>query len=464
MKITEELNELAEVFKRKGRTLYIVGGAIRDDFLGLQTFEVDYNLCSDVTPVELIDILEGSRFIPENINGHIGIMAITGKNTYEHTTFRKDVYDSQTHKIRSFNFINSLEEDAKRRDFKINAIYYDISNRKIIDPFGGLKDIETKTLSTTRNPRIIYEDDPERILRAIRLSIILDFKIPDAEMEVLKNNLNNLSELPKNRIRKEFEKFLQLDNYYIKYEKGKNAHFKALKMLGDFGLWKYFLPSLAEWQNTALFTEKGEKYYDYILNELKFTDKDLRLCSMIENISKAEMLKRQAKESSLDEIITEIIYLNLGETGLDYPKEDFNDVKKIIFGANFMCGLFTTRTKVREFIFDNRYVFNEILKLKKTREFEAKKEKKHLKTLEILTDEYDSIKAENYPFDIDELNIYGEELIRAFPEIKLDRLDDFREGILKRLIVQKKSNTKYDLIMLGTEEIKSNPDFYTDKF
>ena len=464
MKITEELNELAEVFKRKGRKLYIVGGAVRDDLLGLQTYEVDYNLCSDVTPVELLDVLEGSRFMPENINGNIGIMAIVGKQSYQHSTFRKDLYDSQTHKLISFNFINSLEEDAKRRDFKINALYYDISNKKIIDPFGGLKDIESKTLSTTRNPRIIYEDDPERLLRAIRFSTIFNFTIPENELEVLKNNFYRLKELPKSKIRGEFEKFLHLDNYYIKYEKGKNAHYKALKTLGDFGLWEYFLPSLVEWQNLAIFNEKGEKYYDFILNELKFADSDLRLCSIIENISKAELLKRQLKESDLDEVITEIIDLNLGETGLDYPKEDFIDVKKIIFGADFMCGLFTTKTKIREFIFDNRFVFNAILKLKRTREYEAKKEKKHLKTLELLTSEYDAIKAEKYPLTIDELNIYGEELIRAFPEIKLERLDDFREGILRRLVVQKKSNTKYDLIMLGSQEIKSNPDFYVDQF
>ena len=462
MKITEELKELAEVFKSKGKRLYIVGGSVRDSLLGLGTEEIDYNLCSSVTPRELIDLLEGSRFIPEIINGKMGIMAIVGYKKYEHSTFRKDIYDSQTHKQISTSFVSSLEEDAKRRDFKINAIYYDIFNDKIIDPFDGKNDIKNSVLSTTRNPRIIYEDDPERILRAIRLSTILQFRIPDSEMEILKANFKNINLIPKEKIKSEFEKMLKLDKYYLNFEKGKNAHFKALKQLGEFGLWKYFLPSLEEWQNLAVFTEKGVKYYDFILEEMKHTNKDLRLCSIMENLTKAELQRRQLKESDFNELFLEIVDKNLGKDSLNYSKEEIENVKKIIFGADFMCGLFTTNAKLRGFIFDNRFVIDEILKLKKTRKYDEKKQKKHLKTIELLKSEYESMKAEGYPFHIDELKIYGEELIRAFPRIKLDKLDDFREGILRRLVVQKRYNNKDELIILGTKEIESNLEYYTE--
>lgn len=464
MEITEELISLAEIFKRNGRSLYIVGGSVRDSLFGIKAKDIDYDLCSDVTPRQLIDIIDGTDFELQNVNGKIGVMKIIGEKQYEYVTFRKDVYDGESHYPVEVKFVDTIEEDVRRRDFKINAIYYDILGGKIIDPLNGLDDIKNKLITTTRNPRIVYEDDPERILRALRLSILLDYTIPENEMEILEKNIPNLEYLSKKRIRKEFEKMLVLDKIYENYEMGKFAHFRILELMGKLGLWRYILPEMDEIMRDTSTNENGERFYPYILNSLKYVPEDIRLPVLIENMAKYKFSKLDPKTANLEEIIKEVILNNLGENGLNYPKQEIENVEKIILGSKFMCGFFTTKSKLREFIFDNRFVYKQIISYKNILKLDEKEQKKNAKTIEKLEAEHAEIEENNYILTIDKLNIGGEELIKNFPKIKLDKLDELKTGILKRMVVLKKKNIKEDLINLGAKEIESNPENYLEQW
>ena len=463
MEITEELKRLAKIFYNNGRKLYLVGGFVRDNFLGLKAKNPDYDLCSNVTPRELIDIIDGTEFDLKNINGKIGVMQIIGKESkYEYVTFRKDVYDGESHYPVEVKFVRSLEEDVKRRDFKINSIYYDIINNKIIDPLNGLQDIQNKVIRTNRNPKIVYEDDPERILRAIRLSVLLDFTIPEDEMEILKKNIENLEYLSKKRIRKEFDKMLVLDKYFENYDAGKYAQYRMLDLIGKLGIWKYIMPDMEDIMKSKQLNTNGERFYPYILNEIKYTTANIRFHSMLENIAKAKFSKLPPKTTDFNTILNETIDKNLGEEGLNYTAEEKEDVKKIIFGSKFYCGAFTSKNKLREFIFDNRFVYNEIIDYKKRMKLDDKTGKKNVKTLERLNTEYQEMVSSKYPMNRDELNIGGEELIKIFTKIKLEKLEELKEGILKRLVLTKKKNIKEDLIDLASKEIQSNVSNYLE--
>ena len=463
MEITEELYKLAEIFYQNGRKLYVVGGSVRDSLLGLKARNVDYDLCSNVTPRELIDIIDGTEFDLKNINGKIGVMQIIGKEQkYEYVTFRKDIYDGESHYPVEVKFVRSLEEDVKRRDFKINSIYYDIWNKKIIDPLNGVDDLKNKVIRTTRNPKIVYDDDPERILRALRLSVLLDFTIPEDEMEILKKNIENLEYLSKKRIRKEFDKMILLDKFYENNEATKFAQHRMFELLGDLGIWKYMLPDMEPIMNSKMVNTTGERFYPYILNEVKYTPEIIRFHAMLENIAKAKMAKLPPKTTKYTDVLNETIDKNLGEEGLNYTPEEIVNVKKILFESKFNCGAFTNKTKLREFIFDNRFVYDELIQYKKNYKLDDKAAKKNAKTLEKLDIEYQEMINAKYPMTISELCIGGEELIKYFPKIKIDKLDELKEGILRRLVIQKKNNIKEDLIELASKEIESNKDNYLE--
>ena len=222
IEITEELKNLAELFKKYEIKLYLVGGVVRDGYLGIKNYNSDdIDICSSATPKMIEYMLEGTGFTFSYLNKQLGVMAIKGEKVYEHATFRKEVYSNDKHNPNSVAFIKHLSEDVERRDFKINAVYYDILENRYVDPLGGIEDLKKKVLTTTKPAKIVFNDDPERILRLIRFSTTLGFKIPENELEYAKKNAYKVQGLSKGRIRREFEKLIKADMFYPDYEPSK---------------------------------------------------------------------------------------------------------------------------------------------------------------------------------------------------------------------------------------------------
>lgn len=174
-------------FKENGFSIFEVGGSVRDSLLGLEVYDFDF--ATDATPEEI------EKFLPDINVTFKKFGCIKYKGEYgraEITTFRsEDEYSDFRHpsKIR---FVKSLEEDAKRRDFTINAIYKDV-NGKIYDPTGGLKDLENKLIRFIGEPEKRIKEDPLRVLRAKRFATKLNFQIEDKSLHAI-NNLSYLLE------------------------------------------------------------------------------------------------------------------------------------------------------------------------------------------------------------------------------------------------------------------------------
>ena len=156
--------------------LYLVGGAVRNELLGLPVS--DYDICGDLSPERLSEELVG-LFTLRDVNPRIGTVKIVGEGVcFEYTRFRRDSYpiDSGEHIPSGVEFVSSPEEDAFRRDFTVNAIYKR-SDGMIIDPTGGLADLEKRVLRTTREPEAVFSEDGLRLLRLVRLAAELGFDI-----------------------------------------------------------------------------------------------------------------------------------------------------------------------------------------------------------------------------------------------------------------------------------------------
>ena len=136
--IPEELKEMAKLFPEKA-PLYVVGGFVRDA-IEYNKASSDIDIASGLTPPELAYVLKDSKFGLKAASPRLGTMIVKGQNAYEYTSFRVDSYPQGVgnHSPQEVTFTRNLEKDAKRRDFKCNAIYYDILNDKIVDPLGGI--------------------------------------------------------------------------------------------------------------------------------------------------------------------------------------------------------------------------------------------------------------------------------------------------------------------------------------
>lgn len=160
---------------------YLVGGGVRD--LLLNKSPKDFDVATDAKPNQIKKLFKNSRIIGRRFKlAHI----VYNRDIIEVATFRSNNTDNSHHQqnergmLIKDNVYGTLEEDAWRRDFTINSLYYDIESGSIIDYTGGVRDLKNKKIRIIGDPKLRYQEDPVRMLRAIRFAAKLDFNIDDA--------------------------------------------------------------------------------------------------------------------------------------------------------------------------------------------------------------------------------------------------------------------------------------------
>lgn len=189
-KIAPYIVEIISQLQNAGYEAYIVGGAVRDFLLNRQP--KDYDLSTSATPEQIKKVFRdrhvliiGKRFRLVHLHHHGEIIEISTfrKRPQDQTELRRPGKQAPEHMIFQDNEFGTAEEDAWRRDFTINAIFYDPVNDKIVDYTGmGMKDLAAKTVRSIGDPVLRFEEDPVRILRALKLVGQYDFTM-DAETE-----------------------------------------------------------------------------------------------------------------------------------------------------------------------------------------------------------------------------------------------------------------------------------------
>ena len=203
IKVIHKLNEA-------GYQAYLVGGSVRD--LLLQKKPKDFDVVTNAKPEEVRDVfprncqLIGRRFRLAHIYFRGEFIEVATLRTRDENSVAQQQHNGLI--IRDNIYGNSLSEDAKRRDFTINALFYDIINENIIDPTGGLKDLEQQTIRMIGDPAQRFQEDPIRILRAIRFASKLNFTIDKETTPFLSHFGKDLPTVPNARLFEEFFKLL----------------------------------------------------------------------------------------------------------------------------------------------------------------------------------------------------------------------------------------------------------------
>ena len=182
---------------------YMVGGCIRDLLLNIQP--KDFDIATNAHPDQVTAIFKNSRIIGRRFKiAHVRI----DRQIIEVSTFRKK--PSEVNKLRNGvvqdNAFGTIEEDAQRRDFTMNAIFYDPINNHLFDPFNGKKDIENRNINFIGNPEQRINEDPVRLLRAIRFHAKLQFNL-GLTLGNIKKFIPLLDSIPYSRIFDEMMKF-----------------------------------------------------------------------------------------------------------------------------------------------------------------------------------------------------------------------------------------------------------------
>ena len=203
-----EIKELMGLISSSGKECYIVGGAVRDFLLGDKNF-IDVDLTTSLSVEELIKIFKRNKIQFDNRTSRYNCITIRAqKKSVQITSFRKDIRTFG--RAADIEIIDNIEEDAKRRDFTINAFYCSLDG-EIVDPLGNLKDVNNKELNFIGDPETRITEDYLRILRFFRFVAVLDLKYKNINLKhlpIIKKYVDHINDLSNERVVAEIRKIL----------------------------------------------------------------------------------------------------------------------------------------------------------------------------------------------------------------------------------------------------------------
>lgn len=200
------VTELGRMFAEAGFQLAVVGGPVRDVLLGRPAHDLD--LTTDAHPEQILAMVEPWADTVWTVGIEFGTVGLRkGAHQLEVTTFRSESYDPKSRKP-DVEYGTSLEGDLRRRDFTVNAMAVTLPDATFVDPFGGLVDLEARRLATPGSPEDSFNDDPLRMMRAVRFSAQLEFGIDARVGAAIRDMADRLTIVSAERVRDELTKLM----------------------------------------------------------------------------------------------------------------------------------------------------------------------------------------------------------------------------------------------------------------
>lgn len=254
--IDRDALQIIHRLKEAGYTAYIVGGAVRDLIVGTKAPK-DFDIVTDATPSKIKRIFRNSRIIGKRFRL---VHVVFGPKIFEVSTFRSNAEGSVG------NEFGTIEQDVMRRDFSINALYYDPTTEQVIDYVNGMKDIKKHVIRPVIPMESIFVEDPVRMLRAIKYSATTNAKLPFMVRNKIKHSAYLLAQISPSRLTEELLKIINSGF----------AH-QILQIAVETGLFMYLQPSAASIMASS--KNYGVDYFKSLnkLDNLVKTSSDCRL-------------------------------------------------------------------------------------------------------------------------------------------------------------------------------------------
>jgi len=289
-KVPDEIANIVGKLQKAGYRAYLVGGCVRDILLNREP--KDWDIATDAKPEEIQKIFPESVY--ENAFGTVAVKTQSANREtqiVEVTTFRLEGKYTDKRHPDEIKFAKTIEEDLSRRDFTINAVAAAI-NDKIIDPYGGQKDLGAKVIRAVGNPEERFGEDALRMIRAIRCACQLNFTIEPKTFQAIQKNAGWLQAIAKERIRDELVKIIMSD---------KAAD--GIELLKEAGLLKYIISELEKGVGVTQNRHHIYTVYEHNLLSLKFAAQkkynlEVRLAALLHDIAKSEVKIGEGPDST----------------------------------------------------------------------------------------------------------------------------------------------------------------------
>ena len=280
--LPQKLISLAGALKKP---LYAVGGVCRDFLAGLTPAgRRDWDICSPESADVVAAAAEKLGFSVTAVYKNTGTVRLTCEGEdYEFTTFRTDKYVRGVHSPAEVFFTEDIKPDALRRDFKCNAVYYDIRAQKFVDPLGGIAEIESRTISTVSDANKVFGEDGLRLMRLCRIAAQTGFTPTGECINGAIANCALIDDIAAERVWEELNAILHAD---IKYGVAQ-AQYEGLKLLKQIGVLARILPELA--LGDGMEQRKDFHAHDVLEHSLRcaaYAPPEIRLAALLHDVGK----------------------------------------------------------------------------------------------------------------------------------------------------------------------------------
>ncbi|MBI2059716.1 MAG: CCA tRNA nucleotidyltransferase [Nitrospirae bacterium] len=282
-RIPEGASRILRRLREKGHQALLVGGCVRDQLLGLPITEPkQYDIATSATPDEIMKLFE--RTVP--VGAQFGVILVLQEDgEYEVATFRKDEAYADGRHPDAVNYSQDPREDASRRDFTINGLFYDPIGKKIHDFVGGEKDLHTKCIRAIGDARGRLREDRLRIMRALRFAARLGFDIHPETAAAVRELAALSVDVSAERLRDELVKMMT---------HGPAA--TAVELMRDFGVLHYVLPEVETMigvEQPPEFHPEGDVYTHtlLLLRQLKEPSATLAFGALLHDVGKPPTFK-----------------------------------------------------------------------------------------------------------------------------------------------------------------------------
>ena len=325
--IPNEVSHVTEVLISAGFEAFLVGGCVRD--LLHHRKPKDWDVTTNATPKQIVPLFEHAFY--ENDFGTVGVVNKETRDktleVIEVTTYRLEAEYSDNRHPDAVTFSTNIEDDLKRRDFTINAIALNVSQKKIVDPFNGQMDINNKILRAVGTPLDRFREDALRILRAIRFRAELHFEIEQETKSAIKTAVPQLVKIARERIRDEFIRILASDN-----------PMNALLTAHELGVLTYISPKFEE--GIGIDQNQAHKYdvWEHNLRSLQHAaDKKwgltVRIAALFHDVGKPKARKWSQEKNDWTFHGHEVVGSKITEKvliELKFPKKTVDDVTNLV--------------------------------------------------------------------------------------------------------------------------------------
>ncbi|TSC78489.1 MAG: polynucleotide adenylyltransferase/metal dependent phosphohydrolase [Parcubacteria group bacterium Gr01-1014_29] len=329
--IPKEVGAIGSRLIEAGFEAYAVGGCVRDMLLG--KVPADWDIATNARPEDIQRLFPDSFY--ENKFGTVTVVTTSKKGSLRHievTPYRAETVYSDRRHPDNIKFARTIEQDLKRRDFTINAMALQIPeirhqkpDFKVVDLFGGQKDIEDKLIRAVGNPEERFKEDALRLLRAVRIATQLDFDIEPHTARAMAKHANLLQAVSAERIRDEFSKLVMSD-----------MPERGIEILRELQLLPYVMKELEEGYGIGQNKHHIFTVWEHNLNALKYAAEkkwpfDVRLAALLHDVAKPRCKSGDGPDSTFyghDVVGAKMATQMLGR--LKYPKDFTEKVSKLV--------------------------------------------------------------------------------------------------------------------------------------